>query len=419
MPSVCLITPGQPSTNPRLVKEADALSEAGYNVSVICAHWADWADETDRVLLNSRVWGKSVRYVGGAPDARDGRYLLSRARHGFSNRLSRVAGLDKQLQSWSLCRVLPELTRAAKETVADLYIGHNLGALPPAVIAARSNNAKVGFDAEDFHSGINPTNGAAVDSSERVEREFLPHCDYLTAASPDIARAYAEKYQLPAPLSILNVFPLAHRPGEITTSNPSAPLRLYWFSQTIGRNRGLEDVVRAIGILRLPIELHIRGRWHPDFRQELFALARSCGVSSAQIISHEPALSDDMVRLAAEFDIGLALEPSHTLNNDLCISNKIFTYLLAGCGIIATSTRGQTQVLEQTGKAGVLYHPGDSEALAAAIRYWYEDRNELGRARLDAWYWGETKFNWDVEKRKFLDVVESTLGDVRYALACR
>jgi len=32
MSTVCLVTPGQPSTNPRLVKEADALAEAGYDV---------------------------------------------------------------------------------------------------------------------------------------------------------------------------------------------------------------------------------------------------------------------------------------------------------------------------------------------------------------------------------------------------
>ena len=29
MSRICLLTPGQPSTNPRLVKEADALADAG------------------------------------------------------------------------------------------------------------------------------------------------------------------------------------------------------------------------------------------------------------------------------------------------------------------------------------------------------------------------------------------------------
>ena len=36
---ICLVTPGQPSTNPRLVKEADALCEAGYDVQVVACKY--------------------------------------------------------------------------------------------------------------------------------------------------------------------------------------------------------------------------------------------------------------------------------------------------------------------------------------------------------------------------------------------
>ena len=44
---ICLLTPGQLATNPRLVKEADALSAAGYEVSVICTSFLDWAMQHD------------------------------------------------------------------------------------------------------------------------------------------------------------------------------------------------------------------------------------------------------------------------------------------------------------------------------------------------------------------------------------
>ena len=44
---ICLITPGQLALNPRLVKEADALSAAGYEVSVICTSYLDWAMQHD------------------------------------------------------------------------------------------------------------------------------------------------------------------------------------------------------------------------------------------------------------------------------------------------------------------------------------------------------------------------------------
>jgi len=38
---VCLVTTGQPACNPRLVKEADALAEAGFDVHVVAAYSAD------------------------------------------------------------------------------------------------------------------------------------------------------------------------------------------------------------------------------------------------------------------------------------------------------------------------------------------------------------------------------------------
>jgi hypothetical protein len=56
MARICLLAPGQPSVDPRLVKEADALHEVGHEVQVVCAHYIDRADQADRQLLKNRAW---------------------------------------------------------------------------------------------------------------------------------------------------------------------------------------------------------------------------------------------------------------------------------------------------------------------------------------------------------------------------
>jgi len=56
MAKICLLTPTQPSVNPRIVKEADALAEAGHQVHVLCGHTIAWADESDILLLQKRNW---------------------------------------------------------------------------------------------------------------------------------------------------------------------------------------------------------------------------------------------------------------------------------------------------------------------------------------------------------------------------
>lgn len=408
---ICLLTPGQPSTNPRLVKEADALTEAGHEVHVLCAYWVSWAAETDKVLLASRSW--SCAYVGGYPNKYPLRYGWTRLRHSVSRRSIAFLRDSSVFQRWALCRVLPELERAAKSIPADLYIAHNLGALPAAVAAAQKYNSRVGFDSEDFHTGERPPGtGRSVLNTVAgyFEGRYLSQCDYITAASPGIAEAYAAKYRIPRPVPILNVFPLSQAPQQFRSSKESDPLTLYWFSQTMGANRGLEDVVQAMGALRgCGVVLHLRGNWQRGYREQLFAVAASAGLEPEQIIAHAPEPPDEMVRLASLFDVGLALEPGRDENNQIALSNKIFTYLLAGNAVIATATKGQRPVIEAIGAAGFFYEPGDVNTLVRRLKMWFEDRTSLEEARRQAWDWGTREYNWDLEKKKFLRVVETVL----------
>jgi hypothetical protein len=304
---------------------------------------------------------------------------------------------------------------AAKRLKADLYIAHYTGALLPAAAAARSNNSLFAFDAEDFESGyfLYDTGPSPVDNLvQEVERDYLHACGYVTAASPEIARAYASKYSIPLPITVLNVFPLADRPPEFRPTAESGPLRLYWFSQTVGLGRGLEDVIRCIGRLsQCDIELHVRGRCSIDVHRALFLLADTVGVKKDMIVVHEPTSPRSMVKLAAVYDVGLALEQPVSLNRDLCLTNKIFSYLFAWNAVAATATRDQKPVIDSIGKAGFVYNPGDVEALARSLRIWYDDRRKLHEARCEAWSLGARRFNWDIEKKNLLGVVNSILTE--------
>ena len=409
------MTSGQPSTNPRLVKEADALVEAGHEVHVLCSHMVAWADESDRVLLSARPW--TCAYVGGIRGSL--LYQWTRLRHELVRKISWRWHADNWLGERALTRVTPELLAAATTYKADLYVAHYTGALLAAVRAAKKNGARVAFDAEDLESGYfeDKSGPQKVDRLvEDVERRYLPECCYVTAASPGIAAAYRAKYGIAAPVSILNVFYLLERPGEFRTYAGGGPMRLYWFSQTIGLGRGLEDVIQAMGRLReCNIELHLRGLARPDHWQQLQDLASANGVRPESIVLHPPLPPDQMIRAAADFDVGLALEQPLSVNRDICLTNKIFSYLLAGNAIAATATTGQRAIVERIGKAGFLYAPTDIDALAEGLRRWCQDREELQHARREAWSWGTREFNWDLEKKKFIKVVNAALSDREYA----
>lgn len=404
---ICLVTPGHLSTNPRLVKEADALAAAGYEVSVVSARFIQWADEADAEFLN-RPW--QVRKVAFGPMAGRMFHVAQSLRRRLCELVYRLFGLCAVS---AFHPVIPALARAACAIPADLYIAHNLAALPAAHKAARKHGARLGFDAEDFHSGeLNdtPENALRIRLVRDIERRYLPQCDYLTAASPGIARAYAEAYGVPEPTVILNVFPKAEAPAGPTpkgTADPSSSL--YWFSQTIGPNRGLETVVEAIGQSRSRPALFLRGNPAPGYQQQLMKLAEKCGVSD-RLRFLPPAPPSEMVRLAAEFDVGIASEPGHSVNNRLALSNKMFTYMLAGIPALASDTTAQSDMaLEMSGTVSV-YPQKHVQELARKMDDLLLSPNALANARHTAWHLGQQKFNWDIEQTCFLKLVESVAG---------
>ncbi|HZF72009.1 MAG TPA: polysaccharide deacetylase family protein, partial [Gemmatimonadaceae bacterium] len=286
---ICLLTSEHLSMNPRLVKEADALSAAGYDVRVVSCQWMDWQQREDARLLETRHWRNQT--IDFSPRRAPRLFWYSRVRHYGARRFVAPAlRIDGVIQR-AIGRVVPEMVRLAASESADLFVGHNIAALPAAVLAARVRGVPTAFDAEDFHSGmwVRENGPSLADSlAERVERRFLPQCAYVTAASPGIAEAYALRYGIPLPATILNVFPMADRPGKFRPHDANAPLTLYWFSQVIGARRGLEEIIRGMALTGSKnIQLHLRGQWQPGYRDKLNQLAREAGLDPTQLVSHD------------------------------------------------------------------------------------------------------------------------------------
>src|SRR2546429_488447 len=89
-----------------------------------------------------------------------------------------------------------------------------------------------------------------------------------------------------------------------TTQAGSLPL--YWYSQTVGLDRGIQDAIRAAGLLQGKIQLHVRGTIALSVRCELESVARESGVAG-QIHFHPQVAPRDLLSRAAEHDVGLAL----------------------------------------------------------------------------------------------------------------
>ncbi len=406
-----LITSGQPSLNPRLVKEADTLAEAGYKVEVLYLYWNTWGTKLDEELLSTKKW-KAIR-VGGNPVDQKFSYWKSRLINIIAKKTIKTFGLNHILADKALSRASVSLIRKAKQIDADLYIAHNLAALPAAVKAAKKNNAKAGFDAEDLHRYETDENANSIQVRLKVftEKKYFPLVNYITSSSPEITKKYQELFPSLKFTTILNVFPRHHFFVDPILKDYSS-LKLFWFSQHVGLNRGLQAVIEAMRIIEgEKIELHILGFLNPEIKKTLEQLISNLGFTTEPVIRFYPPIpSNEIPDFASNFHIGLATEPSFSINNDIALSNKIFTYIQAGLAIVASDTTAQHHFIECYPELGRNYQKQTPTSLAKVLKEYIEHKDFLIESQERAVTYAKEVLNWETEKQKFLSIISETLA---------
>ncbi len=411
---VAIVTPTYISSNPRVVKEADALAALGLRVCVVFSQGPmEWARADDDIVAAASDWrAVPVKWSNSVPAER-GTYLRSTFRFHAARRLSLTRWEPLSLAVRAACRTYPELARAAAAVSARLYIGHYPEGLAAAAAAAKRRNASFAYDVEDLHTAEDPPTDDGRRRSRRVfqiERSWIGRCAYVSAVSEGIAQALARTYPGVAPVVIHNVFPWKERltlDGQVRDrQGPAASL--YWYSQVIGFDRGLEDVIRALGHVRRPFQLHLRGFHSDAVARQLRALAVDNGVAD-RVFFHQRVPPTELLSRTVEHDIGLALEQPVSLNRELTVTNKLFFYLLGGLAVVATATRGQQALLQQLPGVADLYPPGDYHALARVLERLLADPSSLSSRKQAALAAAAARWNWEKEQATLVAAVNGVL----------
>lgn len=406
---VCIVTGSHLWRNPRVVKEADALAAAGFKVTVVGPVFSEQDQARDLVLLKNRQWQRIAAPDLLTPSLLGYKRFIARAGRRLSILAVRHLGLSL---AGSLAYSINDTISAAEKLRADIYSCHQ-----EAGLVVFEKLSKKGFactvDIEDWYSrDLLPSaqKDRPIALLRRLEKFALQNAKVAFTTSQALAAALAAENDSPLPIVLFNAFEWSGRAkmdGQIRDRKNQDVPSLYWFSQTIGPGRGLEELIDAVKLIDYEFELHIRGDGSDAYKQLLLS-----GLSvekRARICFHATTDPDALLSRIAEHDIGLALEQNVPASRDLTITNKVFQYLQAGCAVVASRTAGQQEARDCFPDAISLTEL-TPRAIANTLVGLMTDPGRLEKEKANALEVARTSASWEVAARKLVDVYHGALN---------
>ena len=407
MSHICIVTGAHLCRNPRVVKEAGALADAGHAVTVLGPALAsDLADE-DRTLAAGAGW--THRYaVDVRPEAGGVRHV-HRAVRRLAVEAQRRLGAERPE---ALGYGVRALLRAARAEAADLTIGHQEVGTWVCARLARAGR-RIGVDVEDWYSRLphpDEQAGVPIELLDSIERDTLRAAAYATTTSHALADALAATYDATPPRVVYNAFPWAEREsldGQAVDRPARDRLSLHWVSQTVGPYRGLDLLFEALGHVTTPVDVHLRGALPREYEGWLAGAFPSM---THGLHVHPLVPPAELLSRIAEHDVGIASEDTVPANRDLTVTNKILHYLLGGLAVVATRTAGQEEVAAAAPDAVTVVDQSDARAMGVAIEALAADRERLRRAQAAALDAARRTFCWERQAPTVVAAAEAALA---------
>lgn len=390
---IAIVTQSHLSRNPRVVKEAIALSKANYKVVIITSIYSQSLFEQDLTLIakhNIEIKLVSKLYESGLINFVDRLKrkvgTLVKTHLGIENRFTLGYGIGRYIR------------QCVKEQ-ADLYICHQELATYVGTKLLKKG-FKVGFDFEDWYAeDLLPSarKTRSLNLLKHTENYALNKGTFSYTTSQALANELASRYHCKTPGVIYNVFPKPTFAIEkpITLNHK---VKLFWFSQFIGAGRGLEEFITVLNQFKSNVELNLLGDINPDFKQQL----RNLLVEQHELNFHALVEPEKLPQQIASFDVGLALEKNHPPSRNLTITNKFFQYLQSGLPLITSQTAGQLEVFSKNKPGFLLSNTASQDAVA--LENWLTNENELNLAKNRAVELA-AQFNWENEEKKLITIV--------------
>jgi glycosyltransferase involved in cell wall biosynthesis len=386
---VCMHVLAAARNDRRVMREALALVEAGYAVSIVDV-------EGQRNQPVEEVFhGVCVKHI-----------------------LMPNSFMATRFTRWALFRAAQLLLLGALrliQTPADIYHAHDVAGLPACYIAARLRHKLLIFDAHE--RPLDELSNGFFHRIEALLAYLLAHlvsrCVGIITVSPPILEELRSHYRVPMVSLVRNVLPYrivpkSDRLRQLLGLGPEVRIALYQgYLQPL--DRGLETLIRSAAFLEPNIVIVMMGKGYGTIQSEYEALIASEGVADrVKIIA--PVPYEELLDWTASADMGLIVyPPDFSLNVRLCLPNKLFEYMMAGLPVLASQLDAVADIIK-TYDVGQIVPSLAPTDVGAAINTMLADPDALVHLRCNALAAAQRDLCWEKESQQLIHFYHDILA---------
>jgi glycosyltransferase involved in cell wall biosynthesis len=391
-PGVCMHVHGPARTDQRVMREATALAEDGYRVTVVDV-------EPDRQRPREEiVRGVRMRHI-----VMPSWFVSTRFKPWFLVKLARMIAIG----SWQLLR-----------THADVYHAQDISALPMCYIVALLRGKRLIYDAHELPlEGNVYTRWPRLSAiAARALRRLIARCAAVITVSPPIGPVIRERFGGPEVAIIRNLPPYTAPLSSDrlrTHLGVDADTRIALYQGYLLEDRWLDGLVSAAPYLDDGHLIVILGKGQMTSILERL-IAQEGLDDRVKLIPAVPYA--ELLAWTASADLGLTLfDPAYSESIRLCLPNKLFEYLMAGLPVLSSALPAVEAIIRHY-DVGRVVAPLAPEAVGRAISALLNDADTLARMRRNALVAAKQELCWEVEREKLMslyDAIAPLKPDVR------
>ena len=321
---------------------------------------------------------------------------------------SRAAWTRPAAKIFQMRKRTATIVRCVASLAPDVVHAHDTDALAPACAAARATSAVLVYDAHELFPDMAGPSGRGrpllVRSYWRsLERRLVPCADSVITVGDGLAEELARRYGIEA-VVIRNAAPLQplQRGGRLRRELGIAedvPIVLY--QGVLNAGRALDRLVRVVASVPGAV-LVLQGSGSEEGKLREIVAAHGLA-DRVRLTGHVP--QETLHEYACGADVGVVIYEATSLNNYYAAPNKLYAYLMAGLPIAASDFPGLREVVVDE-EVGIVFDPADEASIAESIRSLLSDPDSLEEMSARARQLAETRYNWQMESRKLIDLYE-------------